>query len=79
MRSDSEDPDATEKDMTPQSPDGDFGRPQQSKVVMSDVEYLREPEKAFRAMRRGITVVVEPTNGGTRMVLFGELLSDLPA
>ena len=45
-------------------------------VVMSDIEYLDDPSRAFAAMRQGATVVVEPTiSGGIRMVLSGQPLS----
>lgn len=46
-------------------------------VVMSTADYLRSPDDAFRQMRAGATVVIEPSNGYARMVLGGELLSDV--
>lgn len=49
----------------------------QRPVVITDLEYLRSPKTALDMMRSGSTVVVEPENGGARMVLFGELLSDV--
>lgn len=45
--------------------------------IISDVEYLRDPGTALGRMRDGVTVIVEPTNGGARMVLVGELVSDV--
>jgi hypothetical protein len=49
----------------------------ESLVVMSTTDYLRSPDDAFRHMRAGATVVIEPSNGYARMVLGNELLSDV--
>lgn len=45
--------------------------------VMSSDDYLSNPEEAFRQMRAGVTVVIEPMTGYARLVLGGELLSNV--
>ncbi len=42
--------------------------------VISDIDYLRDPARALEAMRSGVEVIVQPTNGCARMVLSSEFL-----
>lgn len=44
-------------------------------VLLTDIDYLREPQVAFDHMRAGQVVVIQPTNGCARMVLGAEPLS----
>lgn len=46
-------------------------------IVITDRDYLKDPDAAFTRMRSGVDVIVEPTNGCARMALSASLLSDM--